>query len=191
MKKIWKKKGTCKVCQKRYKLKFPNVLPVHYIKGITCSGSNNPGKAHKYEKENNMSNYLVGKTINKVMIAEDKKAILFITEHENVIVKTDGDCCSETWIEHVELPSLGFPAKVLSVEDIELNKEPQKDDSYECLEFYGCKITTDKGDFIIDYRNESNGYYGGNLSWPGESFYGGVFGQNVSEEEWIGLLEDI
>ena len=117
--------------------------------------------------------------------------ILFITENEEVIAKTDGDCCSETWIEHVELPSLGFPAKVISVEELELNKEPQRDNNYECLEFYGCKITTDKGDIIIDYRNESNGYYGGELCWPGDTFYGGVFGQNVSEEEWEDLLQDI
>ncbi len=51
--------------------------------------------------------------------------------------------------------------------------------------YYGCKITTDKGHIIIDYRNESNGYYGGDIVWPDDrSFYGGVFGQNVSDEKW-------
>jgi len=50
MKKIWKKKGTCKICLNRYTLKPPNVLPTHKVKGITCPGSNNPGKDHKYEK---------------------------------------------------------------------------------------------------------------------------------------------
>ena len=37
---------------------------------------------------------------------------------------------------------------------------------------------------MIDYRNESNGYYGGNLCWDDESFYGGVYGQNVSTMNW-------
>ena len=50
MKKLWKKKGTCKVCLNRYILKLGNILPVHKIKGILCIGSNNPGSDHKYEK---------------------------------------------------------------------------------------------------------------------------------------------
>ena len=49
MKKLWIKKGTCKICQKRYALKFGNILPVHYIKNILCPGSNKPGNDHKYE----------------------------------------------------------------------------------------------------------------------------------------------
>ena len=50
MKKLWRKKGTCNICQKRYYLKSPNVLPIHRIKGIVCLGSEKPGNDHKYEK---------------------------------------------------------------------------------------------------------------------------------------------
>ena len=49
------------------------------------------------------------------------------------------------------------------------------------------KIATEKGSCLLDYRNESNGYYGGILEWPPEKasyFYGGVYGQNVSNEVW-------
>ena len=46
------------------------------------------------------------------------------------------------------------------------------------------KITTDRGHIIVDYRNESNGYYGGSLSWPDDHFYGGVYGQNDSSIAW-------
>lgn len=131
-----------------------------------------------------MSDYLVGKTIEKLMIADDKKAMLFITDNGDVKVKADGDCCSSTWIEHVELPARGFPAKVLKVEDIDM-PDLGSPDNYDVIQYYGCKITTDKGDMIIDYRNESNGYYGGNLSWPDDDyFYGGVYGQNISSEQW-------
>ena len=137
-----------------------------------------------------MSDYLVGKTINKMMIASDKKAILFITPNEEVKAKIDGDCCSESWIEHVEILTT-FPSTVISVEDIDMPEPDQSD--FECLQSYGCKITTDKGTILIEYRNESNGYYGGNIIWPDENdwFYGGVFGQNISTEEWIELNEDI
>lgn len=44
---------------------------------------------------------------------------------------------------------------------------------------------------VIDYRNESNGYYSGNLSWgDGDYFYGGVYGQNVSKQDWQKIAGD-
>lgn len=137
-----------------------------------------------------MNNILVGKTILAIQIADDQKAIKFDTDGGEVIAKTDGDCCSSSWIEHVDLPSYGFPAKVLAAEDIEM-PDLGSPDAYECVAYYGFKISTDKGDIIIDYRNESNGYYGGDLSWPDECFYGGVYGQNVSSENWVDIKEDI
>lgn len=43
--------------------------------------------------------------------------------------------------------------------DIPTAYEPQ----VECVAYYGLKITTEKGRAVIDYRNDSNGYYGGSL----------------------------
>jgi hypothetical protein len=135
---------------------------------------------------------LVGKIIMSIKIAADRGALLIETTEGSTVVRADGDCCSHTWIENVELPALGFPAKVLGVTDLELPEQP--DSKYqgatadsECRQFYGCKITTDRGDIVIDYRNDSNGYYGGNLSWGDDYFYGGVFGQNSSNEKWESL----
>lgn len=39
-------------------------------------------------------------------------------------------------------------------------------------QYYGCAIETAKGRFTIAYRNSSNGYYGGWLTWPTDGFYG-------------------
>lgn len=133
-------------------------------------------------------NVLVGKVILAVLLAEDKEAILFRTSEGDVVARCDADCCSHTWIEQVELSANGFPATVLSVADIELNEGLDTRDGE--LKFYGCKITTDKGELVLDYRNESNGYYGGSLSWPGEYFYGGVHEQNVSNEKWVEVGHD-
>jgi hypothetical protein len=132
-----------------------------------------------------MSNVLVGKVVTAIYLADDKEAIKFdIKGAEPVVVRVDADCCSHTWVENIELPALGFPAAVVSVDNLDMNKEPVETDG-DYVQFYGCKIVTDRGELIIDYRNSSNGYYGGNLSWPDDtSFYGGVFGQNVSKEEW-------
>lgn len=130
-----------------------------------------------------MKHCLIDKVISSIELTKDRKAIKFNTYEEEIIAKADGDCCSDTWIETVELPALGFPAKVRAVEELSLSGNNEKN-NYMLIQHYGLKIITDKGEIIIDYRNESNGYYGGSLCWPDESFYDGVYGQNVAKEEW-------
>lgn len=125
--------------------------------------------------------FLVGKKITAVYLATDGHAIKFSTDSGEIVAKTDGDCCSNTWIENVEMPD-NLLGTVQSVEDLTLREEGEDG---ELTQFYGCKIVTEKGICTLDYRNESNGYYGGNLSWPDDNYYyGGVYGQNVSSEEW-------
>lgn len=138
-----------------------------------------------------MENVLIGKTITGLKIADDKTALLFNTTDGYIKVLCDADCCSYTWVEHIEMPALGLPAKVIKAEDLEM---PDLGDMPDCdvVEYYGFKITTDKGEIVIDYRNDSNGYYGGNLSWPDDGyFYGGVHGQNVSSEIWQEVTKDL
>lgn len=140
----------------------------------------------------NEKHILVGKTITEVLLAQDKEAILFKTTDGEIKALCDADCCSHTWVENIELPVNGLPATVTSADDIDLNDNLDTQNGE--LDFYGFKITTDKGDIVIDYRNESNGYYGGNLWWPKEDpeeynrFYGGVHGQNISNEIWEPVL---
>ena len=132
----------------------------------------------------NKTNVLIGKIITGIKLASDREAICFVClGGEQIVARCDADCCSYTWIETVELPARGFPCSVLTVVDIALNVDA--DDQGGELAFYGLKIVTDAGDIIIDYRNESNGYYGGSLTWPGEYHYGGVFNQNDSMQEWV------
>lgn len=130
-------------------------------------------------------NKLIGKNVVSVYLATDNKAIRFDTKDGLILIaQADGDCCSNSWIENVEAPER-ILGTVLSVEDINMPDQPYDESEYECIAFYGCKIITDKGECVIDYRNESNGYYGGHLVWLGDdSFYGGVYGQNISTAEW-------
>ena len=111
---------------------------------------------------------LKGKTILKIEIADDKQSITFITNKGNITGTCYAECCSYSWIETVELPVAGFPpAKVLYAEDIpmpDLGDMPER----EVVVYYGFKIVTDKGEILIDYRNDSNGYYGGGMSWTHE-----------------------
>lgn len=128
-----------------------------------------------------MNNPLIGKTITEIKIAEDRAAIRFVLTDGELVVPVDAECCSYSWIEHIELPALGFPALVTATEELEMpDGAPSvfhKDS--DVLSFYGFKISTDRGDIVIDYRNDSNGYYGGNLRWPEDGNYSGVYGLNV------------
>lgn len=111
-------------------------------------------------------NVLIGKILTGVEVINDTASIRFdIKDEDSVVVDCYGDCCSITWIESVELPALGFPAIVVSVEDLEM---PNLGDQpgHDVMAYYGCKIVTDRGEIVIDYRNDSNGYYGGSLDWP-------------------------
>lgn len=127
---------------------------------------------------------LIGKRLIGVDLADDKKAIRFHVEGSAPVVAwCDAECCSETWIESVEMPALGLPATVTAVGDLDmpdLGDLPGRD----CMAYYGFKISTDRGEIVIDYRNESNGYYGGTLEWSLATRYEGVFKQAELTGKW-------
>lgn len=132
-----------------------------------------------------------GKTLEKLMIADDQKALLFKCVDGVFIAKADGDCCTESWIESVEMPALGLPAKILSIKSLDLPGSVDNSDDYEVLDVFGYCISTDKGDIVIDFRCSHNGFYGGNMSWPDDKhYYGGVYNQNVSTENWIEIKDE-
>lgn len=137
-----------------------------------------------------MTHVLVGKRLAAVWIADDRMALKFeVDGGDPVVARTVGDCCSHTWIEDVENPEALVGAPILTVDDLDMPDRPEsRDDDGDCTQYYGVRITTAKGTCVIDYRNASNGYYGGSLHWPDEEYYyGGVFGQNVSTEVWRAL----
>lgn len=131
-----------------------------------------------------MSNPLIGKKVVSVDMPVDKLALRFNLEGgESIFALTDAECCSSTWIESVESPE-NLIGTVVAVEDIAMPEPVYDKAAFDCLEFYGCKITTEKGSCLIDYRNESNGYYGGSLVWPREHDHGEVFWRSVHESGW-------
>lgn len=112
-------------------------------------------------------NPLIGKTI--VSLDNNRDDLVFrLSNGKTIKASTYGDCCSTTWVEHLELPALGFPATVLSVEN-QGEVKGEDDGDYDYLRYYITKIVTDRGEIVIDYRNSSNGFYGGCLEWYDES----------------------
>lgn len=128
-------------------------------------------------------NPLIGKTIIAVYLATDNMAIRFDTdEGKSIVARTDGDCCSHSWIESLDDPD-ALLGEVVSAEDVDMNL-PDVEHDGEFVAFYGFKIATKLGVCVIDFRNESNGNYGGRLVWPRGAFYGGKDRQNISSLDW-------
>lgn len=130
--------------------------------------------------------YFIGKTIKSVTFDEgderklrwsdDPDAITIEFEDETWVGTPYGDCCSSTWIEHVTVPrdiegALITGIKEASIEELDSSDPRYKmiasEDGYppECIRIYWTAIQTTKGEIILEYRNSSNGYYGGNISW--------------------------
>jgi hypothetical protein len=148
-------------------------------------------------------NPLIGKVVTAVFLTDDGSAIKFEVEGgEPIVAHAEGDCCSHSWIENVQGVEQLLDSRVVSVEDIEMPEptaEPTvKGESSEFVHnryghyeeqmaYYGCKITTEKGFATIDYRNSSNGYYGGSLSWPNEYSYANYGQSSVTPEgtAWV------
>jgi hypothetical protein len=124
--------------------------------------------------ENEMTNPLIGKTVVKVEMTTDNEALRFTcSDGTTELAVCYADCCSLTWIEYIE-DAENLLGTVVSVENLELkpgehvvNDDP--DNYNDFVQFYGCKIYTEKGYCLIDFRNESNGYYGGDLMWGGRA----------------------
>jgi hypothetical protein len=88
---------------------------------------------------------------------------LYCAEGDKFVYVPVGDCCSTTWIEHLEVPRLP-PKKgalITAVEQIDMGSEDSKE--HDCLAFYETRIKTTAGEVVVEYRNSSNGYYGGSL----------------------------
>jgi hypothetical protein len=89
-----------------------------------------------------------------------------MAEGDDVRLCAEGDCCSTCWIEGIDDTTV-LRGEVLDVEDIDMpdlgNIDGSRFSGVDEVSYYGLKITTKHGRAVLDYRNSSNGYYGGSL----------------------------
>ncbi len=103
---------------------------------------------------------LIGQRIDTIMMSGDKEYIAFINSENTNLYHADGDCCSYSWVQSIEGVENLLGATVLEVEEIDIGcieNHPE----HECLQMYGIKFKTDRGNALLEFRNSSNGYYGG------------------------------
>lgn len=103
---------------------------------------------------------LINKTIRSCSWSKDGTKMTITTSEGDFNFYTGSDCCSESWIEHVTEPK--YPAKILSIEEKDL-PGPTPSGRQEYDQAYSTVFKTDQGDLEVEYRNSSNGYYGGSL----------------------------
>lgn len=121
---------------------------------------------------------LIGLRIKSII--HDEYEIKIYGEEKSFALSTYSECCSTSWIEHIELPS---PGEI--IEDFQQIEIPRSIESrlykifkasedggvidehgkeHEDLKLYFYRLRTDKGRYDIEMRNSSNGYYGGYLN---------------------------
>lgn len=105
--------------------------------------------------------------IKKVELGDEDTSIVFTTDKDKEIVfYADGDCCSFSWFAHISGIKNILGHTITKIDDSKYltpQEEAEKDGSYESLAVYGYDLHSDIGICTIEFRNESNGYYGGSV----------------------------
>lgn len=108
------------------------------------------------------SRLILNREIDRVELSTDKTGlIIHFRDGGRAVFQTVSDCCSKTWIEHIEIPEPICCAKIYNASDSGQIQETLSE--YECIRVYQTTFKTSKGDLTVEYRNSSNGYYGGTL----------------------------
>jgi len=122
------------------------------------------GPGAKYAK-------LEGRELLSVDVSNDKTLLtIHFKEGKPARFQAVGDCCSFSWIEHLEAPEDLAGRTLVGVDDARIEQGyDQEDDedgynSGDYIQVYNTRFYLDNGETItIEYRNSSNGYYGGEL----------------------------
>lgn len=126
---------------------------------------------------------ICGRQIDSVWLNDRSDRLVFVfVDGTQAGFYSDGDCCSHSWIEGIEL--YGFKGKLLSVESGGFSSREISGGDYEDQEFITFK--TEKGRLIIDLRTGHNGYYGGSLYRDDT-----VSSLNDSKHKWRELRESL
>jgi hypothetical protein len=109
-----------------------------------------------------MFDELVGKRVEKLLVNSDRTVLVFECEGgERIGYYADGDCCSESWFNHITgLENVRGTVEKIEEKHFEMGGTRQDSDQVDMVELVIAGKWSSKG-FQIEFRNSSNGYYGG------------------------------
>lgn len=127
---------------------------------------------------------LEGNVVRSVFVSDDQGYLKFLTDKGEFTFAAYGDCCSESWFADIIGINTLFNQEVIITEEVSMAHVQQDDRCrQEYDQFYGFKITTNKGVTDIIFRNSSNGYYGGSLERV-------LPGHDISSVKFIQITDD-
>jgi hypothetical protein len=93
----------------------------------------------------------------------EDRLITFHCDDGDYVFRCEGDCCSSTYINSIDGPQKGRVLDVLEPEWDDKDGRTWDEENGE-KKFYKVTLAIEgAGHLDIEYRNESNGYYGGSL----------------------------
>lgn len=126
---------------------------------------------------------ILGRTITKVETNADHYVFRFTFETGDPIeLYVYGDCCSQSWVEHITGAAALVGASIIGVEEKDLGAAPATYQEYDQKYSTILKLSNAQ-QFEIEYRNSSNGYYGGSIDIEDRP-------QRFTEQPLIPLTED-
>jgi hypothetical protein len=129
--------------------------------------------------------HTIGRQVMRVRLSSERDAIVLDLDNGDTLgAAVEADCCSQTEICHLSGVSvlLRYPITGFSDDDLPNPADrPEAEWPQEAERLYGLTVKTAGGVFTIDYRNYSNGYYGGSL---------GLLHANGMQGKWRVVAED-
>jgi hypothetical protein len=121
---------------------------------------------------------LVGASIVDIYINDNGERLAIVVGGTDFMVsvmllEAEGDCCSNSWVEHVGNAEAGHMARYHDWAEVDMSPQAgsgltgqeASDFSSGELKLYFFKLFTSKGEVLFEMRNSSNGYYGGSLEF--------------------------
>lgn len=121
---------------------------------------------------------LEGKTLTRIDWDRDKDVITFAWDGGQERYGVEGDCCSTSWFDSFEGAADIIGSPIVKVTELDLpDLETDAEDRPICtckncnaeyghgarVAVYGFRIETNEASATLEFRNDSNGYYGGYL----------------------------